>query len=47
MKYSISTTAANNHLNRRQFLRGVAGLGLSAAGLALLDGCASQPAEAA
>jgi NitT/TauT family transport system substrate-binding protein len=30
-------------LNRRQFLRGVAGLGLSAAGLALLDGCGSQP----
>jgi NitT/TauT family transport system substrate-binding protein len=30
-------------LGRRQFLRSVAGLGLSAAGLALLDGCAGLP----
>jgi NitT/TauT family transport system substrate-binding protein len=29
---------------RRQFLRSLAGLGLSAAGLVLLDGCAGQPA---
>jgi NitT/TauT family transport system substrate-binding protein len=32
-----------NRLSRRQFLRSVAGLGISAAGLALLDGCASSP----
>ena len=31
-------------LGRRQFLRSIAGLGLSAAGLALLDGCAGLPA---
>jgi NitT/TauT family transport system substrate-binding protein len=31
-------------LGRRQFLRSVATLGLSAAGLALLDGCGSSPA---
>jgi hypothetical protein len=31
-------------LGRRQFLRHAAGLGLSAAGMALLDGCAGQPA---
>jgi NitT/TauT family transport system substrate-binding protein len=30
-------------LGRRQFLRSVAGLGLSAAGLALLEGCAGLP----
>jgi NitT/TauT family transport system substrate-binding protein len=35
--------AEGRQLGRRQFLRSVAGLGLSAAGLALLDGCASQP----
>ncbi len=34
----------SGNLNRRQFLRGVAGLGLSAAGMALLDGCAGSPA---
>jgi NitT/TauT family transport system substrate-binding protein len=33
-----------SRLSRRRFLRGVAGLGLSAAGLALLDGCGGSPA---
>jgi len=42
MQHSTSTTTASGHLNRRRFLRGVAGLGLSAAGLALLNGCASR-----
>jgi NitT/TauT family transport system substrate-binding protein len=32
-----------SQLGRRQFLRVVAGLGLSAAGMALLDGCAGVP----
>src|SRR5436190_20877719 len=44
MQQSTSTTAADSHLNRRQFLRHVAGLGLAAAGMALLDACASSPA---
>ena len=35
---------ASRRLSRRQFMRSIAGLGLSAAGLALLDGCGSQPA---
>jgi NitT/TauT family transport system substrate-binding protein len=35
---------SGGQLGRRQFLRSVAGLGLSAAGLALLDGCAGLPA---
>jgi NitT/TauT family transport system substrate-binding protein len=39
-----STTTADNWLNRRQFLRSMAGLGLSAAGLALLDACGNSPA---
>ena len=34
---------SGGQLGRRQFLRSVAGLGLSAAGLALLDGCAGLP----
>ncbi len=34
----------SRRLSRRQFMRSIAGLGLSAAGLALLDGCGSQPA---
>jgi NitT/TauT family transport system substrate-binding protein len=34
---------STGQLGRRQFLRSLAGVGLSAAGLALLDGCAGQP----
>jgi NitT/TauT family transport system substrate-binding protein len=37
-------TISGGQLGRRQFLRSVAGLGLSAAGLALLNGCAGSPA---
>src|SRR5262245_47411518 len=44
MGHSPSTVIASSQLSRRQFLQGVASLGLSAAGLALLPGCASQPA---
>jgi NitT/TauT family transport system substrate-binding protein len=44
LKYMTSTTTADNWLNRRQFLRSAATFGLSAGGLALLAGCASQPA---
>src|SRR5262245_10493046 len=43
MKHSQLTTTVSNHLSRRQFLRGVAGLSLSAASLALLEGCGRQP----
>jgi len=44
MKYNTTTITTSRALTRRRFLQGVAGLGLSAAGLALLDGCGSQPA---
>jgi NitT/TauT family transport system substrate-binding protein len=39
-----SSVIGGGLLSRRQFLRGLAGLGLSTAGLVLLGGCASQPA---
>jgi NitT/TauT family transport system substrate-binding protein len=42
-KWLQTLPIGGDQLGRRQFLRSVAGLGLSAAGLALLDGCGSQP----
>src|SRR5262245_6708512 len=42
MKQSISTMTASSQLSRRQFLQGMAGLGLSATGLTLLPGCRNQ-----
>jgi NitT/TauT family transport system substrate-binding protein len=42
-KWLQTLPIARGQLGRRQFLRSVAGVGLSAAGLALLDGCASRP----
>src|SRR5262245_59686307 len=44
MKRNPSTVISNSQLSRRQFLQGVASLGLSAAGLAVLDACRSQTA---
>jgi NitT/TauT family transport system substrate-binding protein len=41
---SRSPIGDGSRLSRRQFLRSAATLGLSAAGLALLDGCGGQPA---
>jgi len=40
----ISSTVNAGQLSRRQFLKVTAGLGLSAAGLALLEACGSKPA---
>jgi NitT/TauT family transport system substrate-binding protein len=39
-----STTTASQILNRRQFLKVAGGLGLSAAGMVLLEACGSKPA---
>jgi len=44
MKHLTSTTIAGGPLSRRQFLKVAGGLGLSAAGLALLQACGSKPA---
>ena len=44
MAHTTSPVKTGRPLTRRQFLQGVAGLGLSAAGLALLDACGSKPA---
>jgi NitT/TauT family transport system substrate-binding protein len=40
----LISSIGRGQLGRRQFLRSLAGLGLSAVGLALLDGCGSSPA---
>jgi len=42
-KHTTLPFVKGRQLGRRQFLRAVAGLGLSAAGLALLDSCGSSP----
>jgi NitT/TauT family transport system substrate-binding protein len=41
MKHSPPTVIASSPLNRRQFLQAIGGLGLSAAGLGLLEACGS------
>jgi NitT/TauT family transport system substrate-binding protein len=43
-KWLQTLPITRSQLGRRQFLRSAAGLGLSAASLALLDGCAGRPA---
>jgi NitT/TauT family transport system substrate-binding protein len=42
-KWMQTRPIGGGQLDRRQFLRSVAGLGLSAASLGLLDGCAGRP----
>jgi NitT/TauT family transport system substrate-binding protein len=42
-KWMQTLPTSGDQLGRRQFLRSVVGLGLSAAGLALLDSCGGQP----
>ena len=44
MKSITSTMSTRGQLSRRQFIQGAAGLGLSAAGLALLEACGIKPA---
>src|SRR5256885_580721 len=47
MQHSTSTTTTTaGHLSRRQFLKISAGMGLSAAGMALLQACGNQPIAA-
>ena len=45
MKRVTSSQAISDHLSRRQFLKAAGGLGLSAAGMALLDACGAKPAS--